>query len=89
MNQNQNKNPLATIQMNVSRFTEKAVAVCSFLAATALAFTSLLISSDHDIAAGACMVIAQFLLLTASIFGIDYKLNYETTYPRRAQQQPS
>lgn len=76
--------------MNVSRFTEKAVAVGSFLAATALAFTSLLISSDHDIAAGACMVIAQFLLLTASIFGIDYKLNsYGTTYPRRAQQQPS
>ena len=90
MNQNQNKNPLTTIQMNVSRFTEKAVAVGSFLAATALAFTSLLISADHDIAAGSCMVIAQFLLLTASIFGIDYKLNsYGATYPRHPQQQPS
>lgn len=90
MNQNQNKNPLTKHQMNVSRFTEKAVAVGSFLAATALAFTSLLISADHDIAAGSCMVIAQFLLLTASIFGIDYKLNsYGATYPRHPQQQPS
>lgn len=71
--------------MNVSRFTEKAVAVSSFLAATALAFTSLLISNDHDIAAGACMVIAQFLLLTASIFGIDYKLN---TYGHTNNQNP-
>lgn len=76
--------------MNVSRFTEKAVAVGSFIAATALAFTSLLISADHDIAAGSCMVIAQFLLLTASIFGIDYKLNsYGATITRHPQQQPS
>lgn len=72
--------------MNVSRFTEKAVAVSSFIAATALAFTSLLISDDHDIAAGACMVIAQFLLLTASIFGIDYKLN---TYGQNYNQNPA
>lgn len=58
-----------------SRLVERATAVCSFIAATALAFTSLIISDDNDIAAGVCMVIAQFLLLTASIFGIDYKLN--------------
>lgn len=61
--------------IHVSRIIERATAVASFCAATALAFTSLLISEQHDIAAGACMVIAQFLLLTASIFGIDYKLN--------------
>lgn len=61
--------------MHFSRIIERATAVASFCAATALAFTSLLISEQHDIAAGACMVIAQFLLLTASIFGIDYKLN--------------
>lgn len=54
---------------------ELRLAGASFLVATALAFTSLLISNDHDIAAGVCMVIAQFLLLTASIIGIDYKLN--------------
>ena len=53
---------------------ESFVAVCSFLAAVALAFTSLLISQDHDIAAGVLMMCAQFLMLTATIFGLDYKI---------------
>ena len=52
---------------------EKFVAVCSFFAAVALAFTSLIISEDHDITAGVLMMCAQFLTLTATIFGIDYK----------------
>ncbi|MBR4846357.1 MAG: hypothetical protein IKU98_08075 [Bacteroidaceae bacterium] len=50
------------------------MAVGSFLAAVALAFTSLLISQDHDIAAGVLMMCAQFLMLTATIFGLDYKI---------------
>ena len=53
---------------------ESVVAVGSFLAAVGLAFTSLVISPDHDIAAGVLMMCAQFLMLTATIFGIDYKL---------------
>lgn len=53
---------------------ESFVAISSFLAAVALAFTSLLISPGHDIAAGVLMMCAQFLLLTAAIFGIDYKI---------------
>ena len=53
---------------------ESVVAVGSFLAAVALAFTSLLISPDHDIAAGVLMMCAQFLMLTATIFGLDYKI---------------
>lgn len=53
---------------------ESAVAVGSFLAAVALAFTSLIISEEHDIAAGVLMMCAQFLLLTATIFGLDYKI---------------
>ena len=57
---------------------EKFVAVCSFFAAVALAFTSLIISEDHDIAAGVLMMCAQFLTLTATIFGIDYKFTYPT-----------
>lgn len=52
------------------------MAVGSFLAAVLLAFTSLIISDDHDIAAGVLMMCAQFLTLTATIFGIDYKWNY-------------
>lgn len=55
------------------RRAEKFVAIGSFLAAVGLAFTSLVISHDHDIAAGVLMMCAQFLTLTATIFGIDYK----------------
>lgn len=54
---------------------ESAVAIGSFLAAVGLAFTSLCISEDHDIAAGVLMMCAQFLMLTASIFGLDYKFS--------------
>lgn len=56
-----------------NRKHEKFVAICSFFAAVALAFTSLIISKDHDITAGVLMMCAQFLTLTATIFGIDYK----------------
>lgn len=63
-----------------TRRIEYTVAVGSFVAAFAFAFTSLAISELHEVAAGNCTVVAQFLLLTASIFGIDYKLNrYGTT----------
>lgn len=55
------------------RHIEKAVAVGCFLAAVGLSFTSLIISEDHDIAAGVLMMCAQFLTLCATIFGIDYK----------------
>ena len=64
-----------------SRATEYSVAVASFLAAVALAFTSIVLGDAHEVAAGNCTLVAQFLLLTASIFGIDYKLNhYGTTH---------
>lgn len=55
------------------RTAEKFVAIGSFLAAVGLAFTSMVISQDHDIEAGVLMMCAQFLTLTATIFGIDYK----------------
>ena len=58
-----------------SRRTEKAVAVSSFIVAVVFAFVSLYLADAHEVAAGNCSVIAQFLLLTASLFGIDYKLN--------------
>lgn len=69
-----------------SRKIEYFVAVGSFLAAVVFAFVSLGISEHHEVAAGNCTVIAQFLLLTASIFGIDYKLNsYGKTTPTASQ----
>ena len=61
--------------MNNPRRIEYTVAVTSFLVAVALAFVSLWLSDQHEVAAGNCTLVAQFLILTASIFGIDYKLN--------------
>lgn len=77
--------------MKTSRKLEYTVALGSFLAAVAFAFLSLYISNDHEVAAGNCTIVAQFLLLTASIFGIDYKLNSygKTTTTRPTQQQPA
>lgn len=50
-------------------------AVASFAAAVLFGLIGIIISPSHDIAAGVLVLISQFLLLTASIFGIDYKLN--------------
>lgn len=69
-----------------SRAIEYAVAVGSFLAAVVFAFVSLSIADSHEVAAGNCTVIAQFLLLTASIFGIDYKLNQYGKTNKRTDQ---
>lgn len=60
--------------MESGKKTERFVAVGSFLTAVALAFTSMIISDDHDIASGVLMMCAQFLLLTATIFGLDYRI---------------
>ena len=63
--------------------SERFVAIGSFLAAVILAFTSLVISEDHDIAAGVLMMCAQFLTLTATIFGLDYKF---TRYDKKIEK---
>lgn len=63
------------MEKNHDSKTEKFVAVCSFFAAVLHAFVSLLVSEDHDIASGVLMMCAQFLTLTATIFGINYKWN--------------
>ena len=69
-----------------NRPIEKAIATASFIAAVALAFTSLLISPEHDIAANTMFTVAQFLTLTATILGIDYKLN--NINHGRAEKEP-
>lgn len=51
------------------------MAVGAFIQACLLSYVAMLLHPEHDIAAGVIMVIAQFLLLSASIIGIDYKLN--------------
>lgn len=69
------------------RIIEKSVAVASFATAVALSFTSLLISEDHDIAANVLFVVAQFLTLTATILGIDYKFTAHAETTSGAPQQ--
>lgn len=69
--------------METSKKMEYLVAIGSFLAAVGLAFTSLMISEDHDIASGVLMMCAQFLMLTATIFGIDYKFKTHESYFHR------
>lgn len=59
--------------MEDNKKAQKFVAVASFFAAVVLAFVSMIISEDHDIAAGVLMQCAQFLTLTATIFGLDWK----------------
>ena len=61
--------------MKQSRKIEKFIATASFFVAVALAFTSMIISPDNDIAANVCIAIAQFLTLTATLLGIDYKFS--------------
>lgn len=71
------------------RQLEKTIATASFATAVALAFTSMIISKDNDIAANVCLVIAQFLTLTATLLGIDYKFNTYGHPSRGSQQQPA
>lgn len=74
-----------------SRTLEKTIATASFCVAVALSFTSMAISDDHSIEANICLVIAQFLTLTATLLGIDYKFNAHdrfTTSTGHPQQQP-
>ncbi len=75
-----------------SRRLEKTIATASFVVAVALSFTSLILSKEHDIAANVCLVVAQFLTLTATLLGIDYKFNHYVTgqsSPRDSKQQPT
>lgn len=75
--------------MESTRKIEYSVAVGAFLAAVGLAFTSLMISETHDIASGVLMMCAQFLMLTAAIFGIDYKFKtHENDLMKRFNSQP-
>lgn len=75
------------------RKLEKAIATASFTTAVVMAFLSIAISEDHDVAANVCLVIAQFLTLTATLLGIDYKFTSQdgTTKiaARNSQQQPA
>lgn len=58
-----------------SRLLEKTIATASFVVAVVLSFVSMAISEQHDIAGNVLLVVAQFLTLTATLLGIDYKFS--------------
>lgn len=63
----------------MKRKLEKLTAVGSFLTAALLAVLSLLLTARNggtpDISSGTLLTCAQFLTLTATILGVDYKFN--------------
>lgn len=59
----------------MNRKYEKTLAGVSLAAAVAFAFTALIIRDDHDVTASIALVIAQFLTLTATLLGLDYKFH--------------
>lgn len=63
------------------RLLEKTIATSSFVVAVVLSFLSIAISEDNDIASNVLFVIAQFLTLTATLLGIDYKFSQKLNSP--------
>ena len=68
---------------------EKFVAVSSFLVAAVLAFIGQQLAEFGDIEGGTLMMCAQFLTLTATIFGIDYKIKSNGTFRKDSSDKPS
>lgn len=66
----------------MTRKFEKSISAASFVSAVILAFASLAIREDHDITANILLAMAQFLTLTCTFVGIDYKFSSPPT-PRK------
>lgn len=72
----------------MTRRLEKSISATSFGVAVLLAFTSMAIREDHDITANVLLGMAQFLTLTCTLLGIDYKFNSLKSWTKN-QQNPS
>lgn len=68
----------------MTRRLEKTISATSFAVAVLLAFTSIAIREDHDITANVLLAMAQFLTLTCTLLGIDYKFNSLKNYGKKA-----
>lgn len=59
---------------------EYASAVVCIFSSISIGIASVIISTDHDIAAGVLILIAQLLVFAASVFHLNYKImNYGET----------
>lgn len=72
----------------MTRRLEKSISATSFAVAVLLAFTSIGIREDHDITANVLLGMAQFLTLTCTLLGIDYKFNSIKSWAEN-RQNPS
>ena len=61
--------------MNSKERVQYITAVASFVAAVVFGLLGIILSTEHDPAGSILILVSQLLLLTASIFGIDYKFN--------------
>ena len=61
----------------MTRKLEKSISAASFAVAVFLSFTSMAVREDHDITANILLAIAQFLTLTCTLLGIDYKFSQQ------------
>ena len=71
------------------RYLEKTIATASFIVAVTLCFVSMFVSEDNDIAANVCLAVAQFLTLTATLLGIDYKFSAHDRFTTNPPQAPA
>lgn len=67
----------------MTRKFEKTISAASFVSAVILAFVSMAIREDHDITANILLAMAQFLTLTCTFVGIDYKFSSPPPTPRK------
>lgn len=59
---------------------EYASAIVCIFSSISIGISSVIISTNHDIAAGVLILIAQLLLFAASVFHLNYKImNYGET----------
>lgn len=71
-------NQVMTIHQKES--VEYASAVVCIFSSISIGISSVIISSNHDVAAGVLILIAQLLVFAASVFHLNYKiLNYGET----------
>lgn len=53
---------------------EYSAGVCCVAAAITIGISSIIVSEQHDIAAGVLIFVAQLLIFAASVFHLNYKL---------------
>lgn len=53
---------------------EYSAGVCCVAAAITIGLSSIIVSEQHDIAAGVLIFVAQLLIFAASVFHLNYKL---------------